>query len=62
VDTSQPAMLMPPNGARDAGSRNTPDAIMLPMTSDTAVQNPITRIGAGGGVEAAMSAVMWRKS
>jgi hypothetical protein len=32
-----------PKGARLAGSRNTPDPIMLPMTNASAIQNPIGR-------------------
>ena len=43
AETTQPSRLTPPNGASEAGSRNTPDPIMLPMTSATAVQNPTTR-------------------
>src|SRR5438477_146595 len=39
--TTQGIKLTPPNGARDAGNRKTPDPIMLPMTSATAIQNPI---------------------
>src|SRR3954465_5152963 len=40
VDTSHPARLIAPYGASDAGSRKTPDPIMLPMTSAVAIQNP----------------------
>src|SRR5262245_52372204 len=41
VDRAQPARLTPPKGASDAGSRNTPEPIMLPITSATAIENPI---------------------
>ena len=41
---SQPMMLIPPYGASDAGSRNTPEPIMLPMTSATAAAKPMSRV------------------
>mgnify|MGYP003405214383 CR=1 FL=1 len=46
AEMPQPTRLSPPYGASAAGSRNTPDPIMLPTTSATAVQNPISRAGA----------------
>src|SRR5262245_9545488 len=46
ADTSHPTRLNPRNAASEAGRRNTPDPIMLPMTIDTAAQQPMTRGGA----------------
>src|ERR687897_49552 len=43
VEISHPSRLTPPYGASDAGSRNTPDPIMLPMTSATVVEKPMVR-------------------
>jgi hypothetical protein len=40
---SQPARLRPRYDASEAGSRKTPDPIMLPITIDTAAVNPSTR-------------------
>jgi hypothetical protein len=40
---TQPITEFHPKGARLAGSKNTPDPIMLPMTKASAIQNPIGR-------------------
>src|SRR3954465_12516232 len=55
VDTSHPARLIAPYGASDAGSRNTPDPIMLPMTSAVAIQNPSEGVSVRSSREAAVS-------
>ena len=39
--TIQPNTEFHPSGARLAGSKNTPDPIMLPMTSASAIHSPI---------------------
>ena len=49
AESSQPASARPPYGASEAGNRKTPDPIMLPNTSVTAVQKPIVGRGTGGG-------------
>ena len=36
-----PNKLMPPKTAREAGSKNTPEPIMLPTTSEVVVHKPI---------------------
>ena len=58
--SSQPQAALAPNGARLAGSRNTPAPMMLPTTSAAAIQKPSWRAaGASGGVTiAAAVAVM----
>jgi hypothetical protein len=40
-DTSHPMRLMLPNEASAAGSMNMAEAIILPITSEVLVQNPI---------------------
>jgi len=44
AEINQPPNASPPNGASDAGSKNTPEPIMFPITRATAVQNPIERL------------------
>jgi hypothetical protein len=38
---TQPITEFHPKGARLAGSKNTPDPIMLPMTKASVIQNPM---------------------
>ena len=45
AESTQPARLNPRYAASEAGSRKTPEPIMLPMTIDTAAQKPSTRCG-----------------
>jgi hypothetical protein len=40
-ENNQPNKLMDPNAASAAGSKNTPDPIILPATSEVLDQNPI---------------------
>ena len=40
-ENSHPIMLMPPYTAKEAGSKNTPDPIMLPNTREVACSKPI---------------------
>ena len=51
VESSHPPRPMPPKGASEAGSRKTPDPIMI-MTRATAVQNPSVRGVIGCGSDA----------
>ena len=50
--TTQPSRLIPRYAAREAGRRNTPEPIMLPITIDTAAQNPSTRGVDGWAIDA----------
>jgi hypothetical protein len=45
VLSSQPSALALPYGASEAGSRKTPEPIMLPTTSAVALHNPSGRFG-----------------
>ncbi|GFZ85263.1 hypothetical protein GCM10019071_12980 [Sphingobium fuliginis] len=44
----QPATASQPNGASEAGSRNTPDPIMLPITSAMQAGRPSVRLAGTG--------------
>ena len=49
AETTQPIRPRPPNIASEEGSRKTPEPIMLPMTSATAIQNPMRRTAGSEG-------------